>query len=243
MSTRLHLNSARAPRTPDGSAGEWAGFFDGSTELVAKDWPPLLWWAMFGPDDLADARIADTEDAGTEEHAELLGDWGEATYPYMVVDQRTAVARLRARREELTGRIGARYAPVYDAFTALVDARFGPYVLLRTEALADGGEGGIRSLFEETLAELDRLDAGRTAAAGGRLDGLIADFRRWQHTDPVRLLSGVGEGWPGEELRERLDADGAGSSPGRGGGRSAAVGWAVALLVLLGVAALAVRLS
>ncbi|WP_031002261.1 hypothetical protein [Streptomyces sp. NRRL F-5727] len=232
MSTRLHLNSARSPRTPVGSAGEWAAFFDGSTELAAKDWPPLLWWAMFGPGDLAEARIADTEDAGTEAHAELLRDWGEATYPYLVVDHRTAVARLHARREALTGRIGARYAPVYEAFTALVDARFGPYVLVRTEALADGGgEGGVRGHFEETLADLDRLDAGRTVA-GGRLDGLIADFRRWRHTDPVRLLSGVGPGWPDDDLRERLDA--------AGGGRSAAVGWTVAVLVLLGVVACAV---
>ncbi|GAA3046087.1 hypothetical protein GCM10017562_04550 [Streptomyces roseofulvus] len=239
MSTRLHLNSARVPRTPDGSAGEWAGFFDGAAELVAKDWPPLLWWAMFGPDDLAEARIADTEDAGTEEHAELLSDWGEATYPYLVVDQRTAVARLRARREELTGRIGARYAPVYDAFTALVDARFGPFVLLRTEALAGGGDSGVRTHFEETLADLARLDAGRTTAAGGRLDALVADFHRWRHTDPVRLLSGAGPGWPDEGLRERLDA--AEDRPSSGGrrGRTAAVGW-LAALVLLGAAALAV---
>ncbi|MGW2182157.1 hypothetical protein ACWCXX_29475 [Streptomyces sp. NPDC001732] len=141
MSLRLYLDSARQPRTPDGSAGEWADFFDGASELEAKNWPPLLWWAMFSPEDLVEARIADTEDAGTEEHAELLSEWGEATYPYLVVDQRTALSRLHARRQGLTSRLGARFSPLYDEFVALIDARFGPYVLLRTEALADCGEG------------------------------------------------------------------------------------------------------
>ncbi|MBD0670916.1 hypothetical protein [Streptomyces sp. CBMA156] len=223
MSTRLYLDSARQPRTPDGSAGEWADFFDGAMELEAKNWPPLLWWAMFGRADLAEARIADTEDAGTVEHAELLEEWGEATYPYLVVDQPTALARLRARREALTGLLGERFAPLYDEFVALVDARFGPYVLLRTEALADGGEdgeGGLRRVFEETLADLEGLDAGRAPAAGGCLDDLVGYFRRWQHTDPVWLLAGAGRGWPSAGLRERL-AVGAGAAgrPSAAGGR------------------------
>ncbi|MEU3607487.1 hypothetical protein AB0E83_18890 [Streptomyces sp. NPDC035033] len=216
MSLRLYLNSARQPRTPDGSAGEWAGFFDGTTELEAKNWPPLLWWAMFARENLAEARIADTEDAGTDAHAELLGEWGDATYPYLVVDRRTALARLRARRQGLVDRLGARFSPLYDEFAALVDARFGPYVLLRTEALADGGEGGVRPLFEETLADLERLDTGDAPAAGGRLEGLIADFHRWRHTDPVRLLSGVGPGWPSAGLRERY-ADAPAARPAAGG--------------------------
>lgn len=97
MSLRLYLDSARQLRTPDGSAGEWGDFFDGAMELEAKNWPPLLWRAMFSSGDLVEARIADTEDAGTEEHAELLSQWGETTYPYLVVAQRTALSRLHAR--------------------------------------------------------------------------------------------------------------------------------------------------
>ncbi len=106
MSLRLYLDSAREPRTPNRSAGEWADFFDGAMELEAKNWPPLLWWAMFSTGDIMEARIADTEDAGTDEHAELLSQWGEATYPYLVVDQRTALSRLQARRQGLTDRCG-----------------------------------------------------------------------------------------------------------------------------------------
>ena len=75
----------------------------------------------------------------------------------------------------------------------------------------------------------------QATAAGGRLDGLVADFRRWRHTDPVRLLSGTGTGWPDDDLRERLDAAEDGPSSGGRRGRTAAVGW-VAALVLLGVA-------
>ncbi|MFE7425761.1 hypothetical protein [Streptomyces sp. NPDC057545] len=112
MSLRLYLDSAREPRTPNRSAGEWADFFDGAMELEAKNWPPLLWWAMFSTGDIMEARIADTEDAGTDEHAELLSQWGEATYPYLVVDQRTALSRLHARRQGLTDRLGAQFSPL-----------------------------------------------------------------------------------------------------------------------------------
>ncbi|MFE1268791.1 hypothetical protein [Streptomyces sp. NPDC058758] len=232
MSARLYLNSSREPRMPDGSAGEWAGFFDGAMELEAKDWPPLLWWAMFGSGDLAEARIADTEDAGSVEHEELLDAWGEATYPYLVVDRRTALARLEGRREALLARIGPRFAPLYEEFVALVDARFAPCALLRTEALAGGREGGLRLLFEETLADLERLDAGRPLPAGGRVDGLVRDFLRWQHTDPIRLLAGAGDGWPGEELRERCSGaaprrssrEDAGRPSRAGGARSVVAG-------------------
>ncbi|MEU3216958.1 hypothetical protein [Streptomyces sp. NPDC006971] len=238
MSLRIYLDSAREPRTPDGSAGEWGGFFDGAMELEAKNWPPLLWWAMFGTGDLREARIADTEDAGTDEHTELLSQWGEATYPYLVVEQRTALSRLHARRQGLISRLGARFSPLYDEFVALIDARFGPYVLLRTEALADGGERGIRLLFEETLADLERLDVGHATAAGGRVDGLISDFQRWQHTDPVWLLSGAGDGWPSVALRERLAATAVRRSSGRSAERSTAVGrvWGV-LVAVCGIGA------
>ncbi|MFE6222480.1 hypothetical protein [Streptomyces sp. NPDC057854] len=237
MSLRLHLGGAPFPRMPDGSAGEWAGFFDGSAELVAKDWPPLLWWALFGPGDLAEARVADTEDAGTDEHAELLDDWGATTYPYLVAERRAAVARLRGRRDGLTGLIGERYAPVVDAFAAYVDTRFGPYVLLRTGALAGDGDR-VRPLFAETLADLDRLGAGRGPAAGGPLSGLAADFRRWRHTDPVRLLSGTGPDWPDDGLRECLAATaGDGSSPAH----RAVARWGAVALLVLGVVALWVR--
>ncbi|MEV1067086.1 hypothetical protein [Streptomyces sp. NPDC050263] len=238
MSLRLYLDSARRPRTPDGSAGEWGDFFDGSMELEAKNWPPLLWWAMFGPEDLMEARIADAEDAGTDEHAELLSQWGEATYPYLVVDQRTALSRLHARRQVLTSRLGARFSPLYDEFVALIDARFGPYVLLRTEALADGGEGGIRLRFEETLADLERLDVGHATAADGPVDRLISDFRRWQHTGPVPLLAGVGDGWPSVALREGFAGTAVRRSSSRSAERSTAERrvWGV-LVVVCGVGA------
>ncbi|MFH8518441.1 hypothetical protein ACH4CE_25815 [Streptomyces gelaticus] len=202
-------------------------------ELEAKNWPPLLWWAMFGLKDLAEARIADTEDAGTEEHAELLSQWGEATYPYPVVDQRTALSRLHARRQGLISRLGAQFSPLYDEFVALIAARFGPYVLLRTEALADGGEGDIRLLFEDTLADLERLDTGHATAAGGPVDSLISDFQRWQHTDPVWLLSGVGDGWPSIALREHLAATAVGRSSSRSDERSTAVAWIRGVLVVV----------
>ncbi|MFF9351440.1 hypothetical protein [Streptomyces sp. NPDC014734] len=234
MSLRLYLDSVRQPRTPDGSKGEWGDFLDGTMELEAKNWPPLLWWAMFGSGNLLEARIADTEDAGTHEHAELLSEWGDATYPYLVVDQRTALSRLRARRQGLVGRLGAQFSPLYDEFVALIDARFGPYVLLRTAALADGGEGGVRLLFEETLADFERLDAGHDPAAGGRVEGLISDFRRWQHTDPVWLLSGIGDGWPTAALRERYATAAGGRSSGRSAGRSTAGRWVWGLLVVVG---------
>ncbi|WP_326770929.1 hypothetical protein OG978_45655 (plasmid) [Streptomyces sp. NBC_01591] len=233
MSLRLYLNSARQPRTPNGSAGEWADFFDGAMELEAKNWPPLLWWAMFSPGDLAEARIADTEDAGTDEHAELLSEWGEATYPYLVVDQPTALSRLHARRQGLTSRLGAQFSPLYDEFVALIDARFGPYVLLRTEALADGGEGGVRLLLEETLADVERLDAGHSTAAGGRVDSLISDFQRWQHTDPVWLLSGIGDGWPSVTLRERYAATAVRRPSSPSAEQSTAVGWVWGFLVVV----------
>ncbi|MFD8562809.1 hypothetical protein ACWDOR_33375 [Streptosporangium canum] len=202
-------------------------------ELEAKNWPPLLWWAMFSSGDLVDARIADTEDAGTDEHAQLLSEWGEATYPYLVVDQWTALSRLHARRQGLTSRLGAQFSPLYDEFVALIDARFGPYVLLRTEALADDGEDGIRLLFEETLADLERLDVGRSTMAGGRVDGLISDFQRWKHTDPVWILSGVGDGWPSVALRERYAATAVRRSSSQSAERSAVVGWVWGVLVVV----------
>ncbi|MFF9403692.1 hypothetical protein [Streptomyces sp. NPDC014744] len=163
----------------------------------------------------------------------MLSQWGEATYPYLVVDQRAALSRVHARRQGLTDRLGAQFSPLYDEFVALIDARFGPYVLLRTEALADGGEGGIRLLFEETLADLERLDVGHATAAGGQVDGLISDFQRWQHTDPVWLLSGAGDGWPSVALRERLAATAVGRSPSRRAERSTAVGWMWGVLVVV----------
>ncbi|GGV85666.1 hypothetical protein GCM10015535_32680 [Streptomyces gelaticus] len=202
-------------------------------ELEAKNWPPLLWWAMFGPKDLAEARIADTEDAGTEEHAELLSQWGEATYPYLVVDQRAALSRLHARRQGLISRLGPQLSPLYDEFVALIAARFGPYVLLRTEALADGGEGGVRLVFEEILADLERLDTGHAPAAGGPVDSPISDFQRWQHTDPVWLLSGVGDGWPSVALQERLAAIAVGRPSSRSAERSTAVAWVRVILVVV----------
>ncbi|MFF4096278.1 hypothetical protein ACFYYY_21095 [Streptomyces sp. NPDC001834] len=233
MSVRLYLDSVRQPRMPDGSAGEWGDFFDGAMELEAKNWPPLLWWAMFSRGDVVEARIADTEDVGTDEHAELLSEWGEATYPYLVVDQPTALSRLHARRQGLTSRLGARFSPLYDEFVALIDARFGPYVLLRTEALADGGEGGIRLRFEDTLADLERLDGGHATAADGPVDNLISYFHRWQHTDPVWLLSGVGDGWPSVALRERFAATAVGRSSRRTAARSTAVDWVWGVLVVV----------
>lgn len=230
MGLRVYLDSARQPRMPDGSAGEWAGFFDGTAELEAKNWPPLLWWAMFGPGDLLEARIADTEDAGTDEHAELLSEWGEATYPYLVVDQQTALSRLRARQPVLTSRVGPRISPVFDAFTALIDTRFGPYVLLRTGALAHDGEGDMRPLFTETLADLARIDAGHPTAAGGPIDGLITDFERWQHMDPTWLLAGAGDGRPTVELREQFPATPGHRPSSRRAARSNTLDWTLSVL-------------
>jgi hypothetical protein len=230
---RVYLDSAPRPRTPDGSAGEWAGFFDGAEELEAKDWPPLLWWAMFSPGDLLEARIADTEDAGTEEHAELLSQWGEATYPYLVVDQRTALSRLQARRPALISGVGPRFSPVYDAFALLIDTRFGPYVLLRTAVLADAGEGDLRQLFMETLADLARIDAGHAIAAGGPIDGLIADFQRWQHVDPTWLLAGAGDGWPTVALREQFPATPYRRPSSRSAARSNTVDWMLGVLAAI----------
>ena len=230
---RVYLDSARQPRTPDGSAGEWAGFFDGGVELEAKNWPPLLWWAVFGPGDLMDARIADTEDAGTDEHAELLSQWGEATYPYLVVDQQTALSRLHVRRPALTSRIGPGFSPVYDAFAALIDTRFGPYVLLRTEGLADDGEGDLRPLFTETLADLTRIDAGHATAEGGPIDKLIADFQRWQHDDPTWLLAGTGDGWPTPALREQVPATPLQRPPHQSAARSNTADWMLGVLAAL----------
>ncbi|MFJ3666914.1 hypothetical protein ACIPSE_10710 [Streptomyces sp. NPDC090106] len=235
MSLRLYLDSAPQPRTPDGSAGEWADFFHGATELEAKSWPPLLWWAMFGTGDLLEARFADTADAGTEEHAELLSEWGDATYPYLVVDQRTAVQRLRTRKDGLISRLGTRFSPLYDEFVAFVEDRYAPYVLLRTEGL-DHGNGTTGLQFAKTLADLERLDTGLDLGDGGPVESLVADFLRWRHTDPVRLLSGAGDGWPSEALKEHF------ARPARGvarrDGDSATTGPRWGLLVI-GVCAVA----
>lgn len=204
MSHPVYLSSSALPRMPDGSRNEWQGFFGDGAELEANAFFPLFWLALFSESDIRHARFIDEYDIDDEDAAvereECLDDFGaDATYPYLVTDNATAVARLAARREGIVGAIGERYRPIYEAFEALIAQRYPQYILLRTKGLPDAAdaEPGLRG----ELAETERLKDGKALAS------LMRDLERYD-ADAVWTLAGLGaspdEAWPTAALRERF---------------------------------------
>lgn len=204
MSHPVYLSSTALPRMPDGSRNEWGGFFGDGAELEANAFFPLFWRALFSADDIRHARFIDEYDiddqASAVDRQECLDDFGaEATYPYLVTDQATALARLAVRREPLLAAIGERYRPVYAAFEALVAQRFPDHILLRTQGLPDAAEA--EPWLRSSLAALDDLRHGEA------LSSLLRDLAR-HDADPVWTLAGVsaspGGPWPPAALREHF---------------------------------------
>lgn len=202
MSHPVYLSSSALPRMPEGSRNEWKSFFGDGAELEANAFFPLLWLALFDEGDIRHARFIDeydTDDEASEvDREECLQDFGaDATYPYLVTDKATAVARLAQRREGVVSAIGERYRPIYEAFEAFVAQRYPQYILLRTQGLPDAADAGPGLRSE--LAETDRLKDSKALA------GLLRDLAR-HDADPVWTLSGLGsssaEAWPPAALRQ-----------------------------------------
>ncbi|MBP0491865.1 hypothetical protein [Roseomonas indoligenes] len=247
MSHYVYLDASSLPGMPDGTAREWQAFLAGQRpELEAKNWPPLLWWCLFGEEDLRWARLIDDIDAdgpGGEREAfrEEMGDSAEVPYPYFVTAQARALDRLARRREIVLAGVGQRYAGLYDAFAGLVARRFGPFILLRTSGLPDVTEA--EPALRAVAAEMDALDRKPPRGPGPGLEGLFADVRRWGASDPVWLLSGAGAPglWPMPELAaaypprraaRRAPAEARSPPVTRPRGRGAAVAeWGAALAV------------
>ncbi|MCR0981743.1 hypothetical protein [Roseomonas populi] len=206
MSHYVYLGASLRPGMPDGTAGEWRPFLaERRPELEAKNWPPLLWWCLFGEEDLRRARLIDDIDAdgpGGEREAfrEEMGGTAEAPYPYFVTAQGQALQRLERRRAAVLAGAGQRYAALYDAFAGLVAREFGPFILLRTSGLPDVTEA--EPMMRGMAAEMDALDRDPSGRPGPGLEGLFADVRRWGAGDAVWLLSGAGAPgvWPTPEL-------------------------------------------
>ncbi|WP_183023043.1 hypothetical protein [Variovorax sp. UMC13] len=204
MSHPVYLSSTTLPRMPEGSRNEWRGFFGDGAELEANAFFPLFWRALFSADDIRHARFIDEYDIDDEASAvdreECLDDFGaEATYPYLVADQATALARLATRREALLTAIGERYRPMYEAFETLMVQHFPDHILLRTQGLPDAADA--EPWLRSTLAELDDLQHGQA------LSSLLSDLAQ-QDADPVWTLAGVssspGGPWPTAALREHF---------------------------------------
>ncbi|WP_432731224.1 hypothetical protein [Variovorax sp. W6] len=201
MSHPIYLSSSNLPRMPEGSRNEWRGFFGHGAELEANAFFPLFWRALFSEGDIRHARFIDSYDVDDEdstiEREECLEDFGaEATYPYLVTDKATALARLAARREAVVAAIGEGYRPLYEGFEAWTAQGFASHILLRTEGLPDAADAEPWLRAELTL--IDRL--GDSSA----LANLMSDLSR-HDADPVWLLAGVGASpdgpWPPPELR------------------------------------------
>ncbi|CAA2106516.1 hypothetical protein [Variovorax paradoxus] len=202
MSHPVYLSSSPLPRMPEGSRNEWRGFFGSGAELEANAFFPLFWRALFSEDDIRCARFIDEYDIDNEDAAtdreECLQDFGpEATYPYLVIDTATALARLSARREDLIAAIGERYRPIHDAFEAFVAQGFPHHILLRTQGLPDAADA--QPWLRAELAAVDN------PSGSGALAPLLKDLAR-HDTDPVWTLAGLGssadEAWPPDTLRE-----------------------------------------
>jgi hypothetical protein len=204
MSHPVYLSSSALPRMPEGSRNEWQGFFGDGTELEANAFFPLFWRAMFSESDIRHARFIDGYDIGDEDAAadrdECLDDFGpDATYPYLVTDNASAVSRLASRREAVIAAIGERYRPIYEAFEALVAQRFPGHILLRTQGLPDAADA--EPWLRSDLAETDRLKDSKALAS------LMRDLER-RDADAVWTLAGLSsspdEAWPTPALRERF---------------------------------------
>ncbi|QFZ83549.1 hypothetical protein GFK26_12675 [Variovorax paradoxus] len=204
MSHPVYLSSSSLPRMPEGSRDEWRGFFGDGAELEANAFFPLFWRALFSAGDIRHARFIDAYDISDEASAvdreECLADFGaEATFPYLVVDKATAVARLTQRREAVIGAVGERHRPIYESFEALIAQHFADHILLRTDGLPDAADA------EPWLrADLDGVDHLHDSQA---LASLMADLARYD-TDPIWTLAGLSSSsdgaWPPAQLRERF---------------------------------------
>jgi hypothetical protein len=202
MSHPVFLSSSALPRMPEGSRNEWRGFFGHGGELEANAFFPLFWRALFGADDIRHARFIDEYDiddeAAAADRAECLEHFGaEATYPYLVTDKRTALARLASRREAILAAVGERYRPIFDCFAELIAHGFADHLLLRTSGLPDAAEA--EKWLRADLAAIDTPDA-----ASGEMKQLAKDLLAYG-ANPVWLLSGAGStdagSWPTEELK------------------------------------------
>ncbi|MBN8753257.1 MULTISPECIES: hypothetical protein [Variovorax] len=202
MSHPVFLSSSSLPRMPEGSRNEWRGFFGHGGELEANAFFPLFWRALFSADDIRHAKFIDEYDIDDEDatvdRAECMDDFGaEATYPYLVTDKRTALARLASRREAIVTAVGERYRPIYDGFTELIAHGFADHLLLRTSGLPDAADS--EQWLRASLAAIDGPDA-----ASGEMKQLAKDLSR-HDANPVWLLAGTGTTeagpWPTEALK------------------------------------------
>ncbi|MGJ7524642.1 hypothetical protein [Variovorax sp. GB1P17] len=196
MSHPVFLSSSTLPRMPQGSLNEWRDFFGHGGELEANAFFPLFWRALFSEGDIRHARFIDEYDIDDEacaiEREECLADFGaDATYPYLVTDKPSALARLASRREKIVAAVGERYRPIYEGFEALIAEGFADHILLRTVGLPDAADA--EQWLRADLAALEKLDG------KGALADLATDLSR-HDADPVWLLSGIGTSdtwsWP-----------------------------------------------
>lgn len=205
MSHPVFLSSSALPRMPEGSRNEWRDFFGHGGELEANAFFPLFWRALFSEGDIRHARFIDAYDIDDEacaiEREECLEDFGpDATYPYLVVDKPTALARLESRREKIVAAVGERYRPICESFETLLAQSFADHILLRTSGLPDAADA--EQWLRADLAAQEKLGEG--GAPDHFTADLAADLSRYG-ADPVWLLAGIGAStvgpWPTPELR------------------------------------------
>jgi len=205
MSHPVFLSSSALPRMPEGSRNEWRGFFGHGGELEANAFFPLLWRALFGADDIRHARFIDEYDiddeAAAADRAECLEHFGaEATYPYLVTDKRTALARLASRREAILAAVGERYRPIFDCFAELIAHGFADHLLLRTSGPGIGLGRGERV---GKLADALLQEAGVACLAGPSFGPMGEGYIRFSIANSLENLNQALErinGWVNKNL-------------------------------------------
>ena len=202
MSHPVFLNDAPQRRMPDGSRNEWKDFWGDGPELEANAMLPLFWTALFRDADIAWARIVDDEDLDAESNEELLAEFGDTRYPYLVTSSEEALANLAARRSMFAERLGHDYLPVLDAFSHFVAERYPHFVLLRTSGLPDVED--FEPELRRLLTDLDALQSGAVPAADNAIAVEIAYVHRHRNQDPIAMLTGSGGDWPPADLKQAL---------------------------------------
>ena len=205
MGHYVFLVSWDHPRMPVGERNEWAQFNTGPEYegLEARNTIPVFWWCMFSPSDLKHARWIDEVDlndrTGDRDYAGLGAQREIATYPYFATETAVALSRLTKRRSAILTAIGEKFAPIYDAFTAMVARELHPCVIMETSDFPDveDCEDWLRSM----VTDMDVADATGAVPDNGPLSKSLRDFQHSNTPDPVAMLAGYGtRGWPHAEL-------------------------------------------
>lgn len=190
---------------PEGSRNEWRDHFSANgAELEANAFFPLFWRVLFDISDIQYASFIDDFDRSDEEtitdREECLKQFGmDTTYPYLVTDSISAIARLATKRETIIESIGEYIRPLYESFETLIVNYFPDHILLRTSGLPDSEETmSTESWLRASLTDIDNL-------RGSKELGSLMRTLAQNDVDAIWLLSGLSfsnDVWPPATLRE-----------------------------------------